>query len=61
MMLGQAAANEVNNQEASWNLWPLGLIALAVFSLPQFILGFIASWISSRIAAKGNKKPFPIE
>jgi hypothetical protein len=56
MMLGQAIAIGVTNTDASWNLWPLSLIAFAVLSIPQFIVGFIAARTSRRAAEKENKK-----
>jgi Na+/melibiose symporter-like transporter len=55
MVLGQAIAIGVVDPGASPNLLPLTLIVFAVFSIPQFIAGFIAARASSRVVRDGSE------
>lgn len=48
MALGQSVAMLLGGNSLS--LWPLAIIAMMIFSLPQFAAGFAASWLARRNA-----------
>lgn len=47
MALGQAGALLWGG--GSLNLWPLAIIAMLVYSLPQFVSGFVGSWLAAKL------------
>jgi hypothetical protein len=49
MAIGQSIAMLLGGNSLS--LWPLAIIAMLFFSLPQFAFGFAASWLARRNAA----------
>jgi hypothetical protein len=46
MALGQSVAMLLGGNSLS--LWPLAILAMLIFSLPQFAAGFAASWLARR-------------
>lgn len=50
MVLGQSLSGLVPGSD--WSLWPLALIFMTLFSLPQFGAGVLVSWLVSKF-----KKP----
>ena len=46
MAVGQAAAMLLGG--ASLTLWPLAILAMLLYSLPQFAAGFFGSWLARR-------------
>ena len=49
MALGQSIALLLGGNSLS--LWPLAILAMLLFSLPQFASGYVGSWLSRRNAA----------
>ena len=49
MALGQSVAMLLSGNSLS--LWPLSIIAMTVYSLPQFAAGYVASRLSRRVRA----------
>ena len=47
MTVGQVIAMAANS-DGSWSLWPLGLIAFTIVSLPQFLVGIVVGKLSRR-------------